>query len=120
MRELKTVLSVNYRERLKLRPFSIDEIRIILNAQTTTVRNYHEAIACLKAQRYDMVFFDHDLGEDTLSGMDVAKWVAQNIKLPFLFYVHSANPVGRENIQSYLTQFFQTLQEKNNGEANRN
>lgn len=54
------------------------------------------------------VSFDHDLGDDQPTGMDVAKWLIDydmdNEVMPddFSFYVHSQNPVGAKNIQSYI------------------
>jgi len=57
------------------------------------------------------ISFDHDLGT-TESGYDFAKWlVEQDISkiymLPenFEYNVHSANPVGRVNIEEYLRSY---------------
>ena len=49
--------------------------------------------------------FDHDLGR-TLSGMDCAKWLVDycihyNKEIP-QFFVQSANPVGKQNIITFL------------------
>lgn len=78
----------------------------------------------------DMISFDHDLGEDvakdkvaggmskrqariqkreTMSGFECAKWLVDycldnDTELP-QFGVHSANPVGAENIRKLLTNF---------------
>ena len=58
------------------------------------------------------ISFDHDLGENSLTGYDVAKWIIDQIldgrwKLPkdFGWYVHSQNPIGAENINMLLTNF---------------
>ena len=57
------------------------------------------------------VSFDHDLGDGAPTGMDFARWlVDQDLDgnpLPpnFSFYVHSQNPVGAENIRSYLGKY---------------
>lgn len=60
------------------------------------------------------VSFDHDLGEDVPTGYDVAKtWVyydmyrGGNFTIPYKlrFNVHSANPVGAKNIQTYLDNY---------------
>lgn len=60
------------------------------------------------------ISFDHDLGMDDgwkvlPSGYDFAKWLVEmdmdgiiNIPNEFTFAVHSANPVGAENIQTLL------------------
>lgn len=57
------------------------------------------------------ISFDHDLGDQVPTGFDFAKWlVDQDMEsdiLPpdFKFNVHSANPVGRANIQGYLDNY---------------
>lgn len=60
------------------------------------------------------VSFDHDLGLDTHTGYDIAKFMVEldmnndeNFAIPqeFGFYVHSQNPVGRDNIQKYLDNY---------------
>jgi hypothetical protein len=59
------------------------------------------------------VTFDHDLGmasaEEAPTGYDFAKWLCEQdqespwmAKSKFWWYVHSANPVGAANINSYL------------------
>lgn len=56
------------------------------------------------------ISFDHDLGHDSLTGFDFAKWLVEKdmddggefIPKNFYFYVHSQNPVGKENIEKYL------------------
>lgn len=58
-----------------------------------------------------VISFDHDLGEDEPNGMQAAKWlVRQDLDLED-FAVHSANVVGRGNIQSYLEQWFEIRKE---------
>ena len=90
------------------------------------VKNYVEFCNWIKKNGLpDIVSFDHDLADihyevdfndwnDNTSeqlgveetGLDCAKWLVtycldKNLKLP-TYYVHSANPVGKKNIQSYL------------------
>jgi hypothetical protein len=92
------------------------------------VKNYDEFIHEIKQNGLpDMISFDHDLGEDvakeraskgvskrqarnlkkeTKSGYDCAKWLVDycldnDLKIPY-FGVHSANPVGAENIRGLL------------------
>lgn len=59
---------------------------------------------------------DHDLGYGKLTGMDFCKifvgYIMDNdVKLPqdFSYYVHSQNPVGRDNMNAYLTQALKEL-----------
>ncbi len=66
-------------------------------------RNYNSAIDFLNKHEFDIVFLDHDLGEEK-TGYDIATWIEEKImtkkwnkKIPIL-KCHSANPVGRERI----------------------
>ena len=49
--------------------------------------------------------FDHDLGDDYLSGYGIAKYLVEN-QIPMAgFRIHSMNPVGAENIRQLLTHY---------------
>lgn len=66
-----------------------------------------------------MISFDHDLadihyiiGDGEKTGYTFAKWFCDyimdnslDIPLDFSYYVHSANPVGAENIRCYMENF---------------
>lgn len=57
----------------------------------------------------DAVCFDHDLGTGNGDGYGCAKFLCKycevhNLKLP-KFSIHSANTVGKQNIQSYLDNY---------------
>lgn len=65
------------------------------------------------------VSFDHDLGDNEPTGYDIAKWmVEQELRgleeFPegFEFYVHSQNPIGKENIEGYLNGYFRIRDQK--------
>lgn len=50
------------------------------------------------------ISFDHDLGEE-MSGYDIAKYLVE-YEIPIKgFRIHSANPVGRFNIEQLLTHY---------------
>lgn len=56
----------------------------------------------------DFISFDHDLGLGK-TGFDCAKWLVEycldnQVSLPE-FFVHSQNPVGKENIEGLLNNF---------------
>ena len=80
-------------------------------AEWTVVRGYWEFMALLADQGDDftVVSFDHDLGETATgklleTGYDAIKdWVDLMCPDPTLVEVrvHSANPVGAENIRAY-------------------
>ena len=76
------------------------------------VRSYNEAIDYLEANPCpSYISFDHDLG-DGPTGKDIATWMVRRdlncepgndyIPTDFQFNVHSANPVGRDNIKAVL------------------
>lgn len=72
---------------------------------TVVARTSHEAIDALKSMTFDVVMFDHDLGEDR-TGYDIAKYIVENqVKIKKGFRIHSANPVGRFNISQLLTHY---------------
>lgn len=73
------------------------------------VRDYTEFINFIKTNPLPkFISFDHDLGEGK-TGFDCAKFLVEfcidnNLNLPD-FFVHSQNPIGKENINSLLTNF---------------
>jgi len=68
------------------------------------------------------VSFDHDLGEAVPSGMDFAHYLVeksldeidsggQGLPKSFEYRVHSANPIGAENIQALLQRYLQLIRQ---------
>lgn len=107
----------------------IDDERHILNVTWATAQQqvlYHSEI-WIVARNFDQVVqlveqrgmpkrisFDHDLGENQKTGYDIAQYLVEldmsnKHKFPkdFQFYVHSLNPIGRENIIRYLTRYME-------------
>ncbi len=73
--------------------------------------NAHEGIILVKERKYDLIFLDHDLGgrehvssNDLNTGFQVAKAIKGTPNESTLIVIHSANPVGAENIQKELPQ----------------
>lgn len=65
------------------------------------------------------ISFDHDLGDGEPTGYDIAKCLV-DLDLDghlyfdvtnFDFYVHSQNPVGKQNIEKYLGGYLKTLRQ---------
>lgn len=104
------------------RRLSMIEIMDITNCLITRVQNYFEFCEFIKHEGIPgVVFFDHDLapehytacnsgshqyGTNEKTGADCARWLVghcleQNHRLP-LYYVHSMNPDGAQNIRSIL------------------
>lgn len=63
------------------------------------------------------ISFDHDLG-DGPTGMDFARWFANYVLdndiclTDFDYYVHSQNPVGRDNILSFIGGLIRVREEE--------
>ena len=96
----------------------LDDIREPKNNYDVIVRSFEEAINFVKENGIPTyISFDHDLGCDEIgnilkSGYDFAKWLVdmdiENIhKFPnnFTFDIHSANPIGKNNIKSILNNY---------------
>lgn len=81
----------------------------------TIVRNYEDFVNFISDNGVpDEISFDHDLGSDIKSGYDCAKWLCEycyggTLPLP-KWNVHSANPVGVDNIN----QLLKTYEERHN------
>lgn len=103
-------------------------------------RNYLEFVQCIERNGLPTkISFDHDLGDTVLhkatnedgvtdydaieftpplqkTGYHCVKWLCDycleyNLKLPQT-YVHSANPVGAENMKKYLENFKKHFEQK--------
>ena len=94
----------------------LDDIRLPKGKNWVIARSFSDfKRLCLEAESIDLISFDHDLGmengEELPSGMDCVKWLCQahfdNLVdiSETRFNVHSANPVGAKNIESYLNSF---------------
>ena len=76
------------------------------------VRDFDAAVfICSHYGCPNFISFDNDLGGEK-EGYDFAKWlVEQDLDNPgwipddFDFYVHSQNPVARDNIKAYLLSY---------------
>ena len=88
----------------------IDDVRHPADESWVVVRSSAEAIKWLTEQGCPkMISFDHDLGDDD-TAMKVVHWMIEMdinacgafIPADFSFTVHSANPVGSENIKGLL------------------
>ncbi len=87
------------------------------NKEWIIVRNYDKAIETIKARGCpSFISFDHDLGYNEKTGMDIAKSFVEMIMNKeiqlnpnFTFYVHSQNPIGKRNIEMYIEGFLNVL-----------
>lgn len=68
------------------------------------VRNYEECVDILKNCDIDIISLDHDLGENK-TGYDVVKFMVQESIFPKEIYIHSANPIGAQNMKDLLKKY---------------
>jgi hypothetical protein len=98
-----------------MRPLYLDDIRTPVTPSDWQIcRSYEEAVTyCTVFGCPSLISFDHDLGDEVPTGYDLAKWLVELdldadgkfIPRDFTFNVHSANPVGAENIKGVLNRY---------------
>jgi hypothetical protein len=83
----------------------LDDIREPIHNSFHIVRNYQECIDIIKNNKIHFLSLDHDLGEKK-TGYDVAKYLVQEGIEIKQINIHSANPVGRDNIIQLIGRYF--------------
>lgn len=76
-------------------------------------RSFHQAIVMLEQYPYQVVSLDHDLasfyGQKEMTGYDIAMWMVykknEGVYVPRQVFVHSANPIGSQNIQAVIDRY---------------
>lgn len=103
-------------------PIPLDELTEVI---WIWVKSYNEFVEHIMDWGIpDAICFDHDLGDENISflkertGKDCADFLVEycmkhNVKLP-LWNCQSANPIGKENINSVLNNFKKYQDESNN------
>lgn len=92
------------------------------------VRTYsvEETIKLLETGEVTHLSLDHDLGTGVRDGQHVTLWLKEKVfndpsfKLPEHLYVHSMNPVGKQNMKADLRwciEYIQKRKEEANGGA---
>lgn len=84
----------------------VDDERPMPSGYNIHAKNYDEAIKALETLEFDCVSLDHDLGDNSKSGYEVAKYIEERARLGTLKFMycfcHSQNPVGKKNIKIAL------------------
>lgn len=77
---------------------------------TRTVRTYDEAIKVLSTEGpFDLVYLDHDLGEDDMAktGYGIMNFLEANTQfLPGKIILVTSNPVGRRQMQTVIEKLY--------------
>jgi CheY-like chemotaxis protein len=66
-----------------------------------------QALELLKSHKFDLVFFDHDLGIG-MNGQQIASeilWNEDDYMIPKSVWIHSENPVGVKHIKSIFNSY---------------
>ena len=85
----------------------LDDVRPPPKGYDIHVATARGAIGILRTGMVTFISFDHDLGAGVnKTGYDVAKWIEENaysgLLRPIEWEIHSANPVGRNNIEKAM------------------
>ena len=85
----------------------LDDVRPMPAGFDINPKTAKECIELLQVGKVDFISFDHDLGPpEAGTGYDVALWIEEHAFLGTFgrvdWIIHSANPVGRRNIESAM------------------
>ena len=91
----------------------IDDERFPVSEDVIICRNFSDFVNLVTTTKETISFisFDHDLGEKQPTGYDIVKWLVDYdqyhdiINENFSFFVHSQNPVGKQNIESLMNNW---------------
>jgi hypothetical protein len=102
------------KERKEIKKIDLDDIRNPKSEGWEIIRNFDDFVNLINEFGIpDEISFDHDLGENEKTGYDCAKWLCEycwtnGIPIP-TWNVHSANPVGRDNIVQLIQNYEKKL-----------
>lgn len=86
----------------------LDDIRFVPQGYNLVFRNGEDLIKYLQEhpnEHYELISFDHDLGQNVMDGFDVVKEIVNNEKINFTFdkfQFHTDNLTGFINMFYYL------------------
>lgn len=92
----------------------LDDIRTPPTSEWVWAKTYEDAVSLIEENGLpEHISFDHDLGDsEAKTGYDLAKWIVNadldgkiDISSTWTYTLHTANPVGRENIRSLLDNY---------------
>lgn len=95
----------------------VDDIRDVPeddeNYKWTCARTAWEALVKMELIEFELISLDHDLasfvGNKELTGADIALWLASRKNdgdyVPPKILIHSANPVGCENMKATIDRY---------------
>jgi hypothetical protein len=91
-----------------MRTLLIDDLRDI--DADVVARTFKAGIEALKSQRFDVLYLDHDLGDEGVpekTGYDVINFLEANPEyLPGKIVLVTSNPVGRQKMQVVIDKLY--------------
>ncbi len=88
-----------------MRSLLVDDIRTFNT--TRIARNFDQAIdAITNDGPWDIIYLDHDLGENEKTGYDVISWIEQFHTPPGAIVCVSMNPPGRDRINQVIKKIY--------------
>lgn len=89
----------------------VDDLRDPPSDDWDVARTYEDAVEKLEKNHYYIVSLDHDLGQpDGQDGYGIVKWLVKRKMgsqghMPLLYKLHTANPVGHENMKALIDRY---------------
>lgn len=96
----------------------LDDIREVPDNSWLLIRDFLTCREYILKYKIDEISLDHDLGnENEFTGYDIAKIIEELVftnsdYIPPKIYVHSANPVGRKNIEMCIVSINNELKRR--------
>lgn len=98
----------------------LDDERFPVDEKSEIARSFDQAVEIIRSKGVPLsISFDHDLGDNSPTGFDFAKWLISEhldgrIDISTMSYsVHSQNPVGAMNIKLLFENFYTFLEKEN-------
>lgn len=80
----------------------------LINDVDVTCRTFDDGIDALKSQKWDMLYLDHDLGDEQgRTGYDIMLWLEKNPEYcTGKIFCVSINPSGRDRINHVIRKLY--------------
>ena len=92
----------------------LDDIRFVPQGYNLVFRNGEDLIKYLKEhpnEHYDLISFDHDLGQNVMDGFDVIKEIVNNENINFTFDKFQFNT---DNLTGFVNMFYYLISARKN------
>jgi len=86
----------------------VDDLRPAPDDSWDIAKNGKDAFYMMKQHKYSVVSLDHDMGEDSINGYELVKWMydrLNKLNWPETISIHTANPVGRIYMENFVERY---------------